>query len=285
MSNNSESTEKNLEEILSHCDLYQVLEIDKNTTPREIKIAYYKKSKVCHPDKGGDPKEFYLINIAYKILSNKENREKYDSEFHLDKFEKIKEFGDDIQYKDLDISVDNKVMDKLKKDFNKTFEEMLEIEQSQFKEKPIKENLNEYHKSDNEIQAILKTQKKINPNFLNPIFEKINETQSKESKEIVPFNVTETGALIGYVGISNGEWDINTPGNYAESFNGINNDQVPDIQRELMKSNYVSKKQSRLSNTEMNSKIQELKSERNKVKVNKNTKVSFVDDVQMRYYL
>lgn len=58
--------------------LYEVLGIEKNVGPSEIKKAYRKLAMKCHPDKGGDPEKFKEISEAYEILSNEEKRGLYD---------------------------------------------------------------------------------------------------------------------------------------------------------------------------------------------------------------
>jgi DnaJ homolog subfamily A member 2 len=58
--------------------LYETLEIDKNATPKEIKKAYFRLSKLHHPDKGGEEHKFKEISAAYEILSDPEKRKSYD---------------------------------------------------------------------------------------------------------------------------------------------------------------------------------------------------------------
>lgn len=58
--------------------LYETLEVEKTATPKEIKKAYFRLSKLHHPDKGGDEHKFKEISAAYEILSDAEKREKYD---------------------------------------------------------------------------------------------------------------------------------------------------------------------------------------------------------------
>lgn len=58
--------------------LYETLEVEKSATQKEIKKAYFKLSKLHHPDKGGDEHKFKEISAAYEILSDPEKREKYD---------------------------------------------------------------------------------------------------------------------------------------------------------------------------------------------------------------
>jgi DnaJ family protein A protein 2 len=58
--------------------LYETLEIEKDATPKEIKKAYFRLSKLHHPDKGGDEHKFKEISAAYEILSDEEKRKAYD---------------------------------------------------------------------------------------------------------------------------------------------------------------------------------------------------------------
>lgn len=58
--------------------LYETLEIEKTATAKEIKKAYFRLSKLHHPDKGGDEHLFKEISAAYEILSDPEKRKQYD---------------------------------------------------------------------------------------------------------------------------------------------------------------------------------------------------------------
>jgi curved DNA-binding protein len=63
-------------------DYYKVLGINKSATEDEIKKAYRKLARKYHPDLNPDNKEaekkFKEINEANEVLSNTENRKKYD---------------------------------------------------------------------------------------------------------------------------------------------------------------------------------------------------------------
>jgi len=65
-------------------DLYKVLEVRKNASLKTIKKAYHEKALKYHPDKNPnnpnlDVKKFHEIQTAYDILSNEEERSKYDN--------------------------------------------------------------------------------------------------------------------------------------------------------------------------------------------------------------
>lgn len=76
-------------------DYYKVLELNKNATEEEIKKAYRKLARKYHPDLNPNDKEaerkFKEINEANEVLSNAENRKKYDKYGkdwkHADQFE------------------------------------------------------------------------------------------------------------------------------------------------------------------------------------------------------
>jgi DnaJ family protein A protein 2 len=66
------------------CDggLYALLGVSSDADPGEIKKAYMKmcmKGDYRHPDKGGDPKQFQVLQQAYEILSDEDKRARYDT--------------------------------------------------------------------------------------------------------------------------------------------------------------------------------------------------------------
>lgn len=82
-------------------NLYEILGVKKDADFDEIKDAYRKKSKACHPDtRGGDAEKFKELNKAYQVLSNEEKRARYDAgESHesiLSKNETPEEIGKKI---------------------------------------------------------------------------------------------------------------------------------------------------------------------------------------------
>lgn len=66
-------------------DYYEVLGINKNATPQEIKKAYRKLSKKYHPDINKEPgadKKFKEITEAYEVLSDENKKAQYDQFGH-----------------------------------------------------------------------------------------------------------------------------------------------------------------------------------------------------------
>jgi curved DNA-binding protein len=80
-------------------DYYKTLGIEKNATPEEIKKAYRKLARKHHPDLNPNNKEanklFQQINEANEVLSDPENRKKYDKYGkdwkHSEEFERQKQ--------------------------------------------------------------------------------------------------------------------------------------------------------------------------------------------------
>lgn len=63
---------------------YIILGINQKSSNKEIKLAYKTKLKENHPDHGGDTESTIIINDAYSILIDKNEREKHDTYWGLD---------------------------------------------------------------------------------------------------------------------------------------------------------------------------------------------------------
>jgi len=84
---------------MSFIDYYKILDVSKTSTEKEIKIAYRKLARKYHPDLNPENKEaeikFKEINEANEVLSDPENRKKYDKYGkdwkHEEEYEKAKQ--------------------------------------------------------------------------------------------------------------------------------------------------------------------------------------------------
>lgn len=63
----------------TEADFYVILGVEKSCSQQELKLAYRTRVKETHPDVGGDPEEFKLVQLAYETLSNDEKRQMYDN--------------------------------------------------------------------------------------------------------------------------------------------------------------------------------------------------------------
>lgn len=84
---------------MAFVDYYKILEIDKNATDVDIKKAYRKMARKYHPDLNPNDKDaerkFKEVNEANEVLSNTENRKKYDQHGenwqHAEEYEKAQQ--------------------------------------------------------------------------------------------------------------------------------------------------------------------------------------------------
>ena len=86
---------------MEYVDYYKILGVDKKASADDIKKAYRKLARKHHPDLNPNDKDahklFQQINEANEVLSDTENRKKYDTYGkdwqHADQFEKAQQSG------------------------------------------------------------------------------------------------------------------------------------------------------------------------------------------------
>lgn len=81
-------------------NLYEFLGVHQNANQNEIKSAYREKLKKWHPDKNPHRKEVAeemtkILNQAYSILSDPEQRKNYDKMLRFTKKQKFNDINDD----------------------------------------------------------------------------------------------------------------------------------------------------------------------------------------------
>jgi len=60
-------------------DYYEVIGVPKEASLQDIRAQFRSKVLAEHPDKGGDPKKFQLLNKAYNVLTDQDKRRRYDA--------------------------------------------------------------------------------------------------------------------------------------------------------------------------------------------------------------
>ncbi len=61
-------------------DLYAVLGVAPDADDGHIQAAWHRAARATHPDVGGDRDRFRSVHVAYLVLSDPEQRRRYDTE-------------------------------------------------------------------------------------------------------------------------------------------------------------------------------------------------------------
>ena len=128
-------------------DYYNMLEIDIQATPEQIRSSYIKLAKKFHPDQGGHPEKFQMICKAYECLYNKETRKTYDLLYLKKSYEEINEdefFRFRNDFKQFEVS-NKKVVteDKLTEIMNEVFKDKDNFNEKALNNKDIEKRLND----------------------------------------------------------------------------------------------------------------------------------------------
>ena len=65
------------EEEEHHHNLYEILQVDRRASHRQLVQAYHRQALVLHPDKGGDAGRFQKLAHAYEVLTDNNARDAY----------------------------------------------------------------------------------------------------------------------------------------------------------------------------------------------------------------
>lgn len=158
-------------------DYYKILNVNSNSTTKEIKKKYYEYSKIYHPDKTNNNKileeKFKLIGEAYNILTDQKKRFIYDI--------KLK-YGIDLE--SFNLSEDDYIMlfDYYNKIMNMTEIKLLKL---LYKSLPLKKKslkLATIH----DIKYI--DISKLNEDYILNLFLKFNDIYDRNLKQVIIFN-------------------------------------------------------------------------------------------------
>lgn len=198
--------EPSIEQSKIRIDPYKILDIAKNYDERSLKKAYLKLANRHHPDKGGDPKKFKIITLAYKILLKK-HKDRNSDKIHNDLKKGSNEY---IKQQ----STQNKKNINLKKDFNpEKFNQ--EFETNRMKDDFSDRGYGNFMKQDsNELQI---DRSRLNKNNFNESFQKVKSKKKSsqlqkysEPEELVSMGNRDSIMILGkervksYTGESNG---------------------------------------------------------------------------------
>lgn len=96
-----------------HADYYSILQVNRNASQDEIRLAYKQRAMALHPDKNTDSaatKDFQRLVEAYSILKDPQKRAQYDARgrhHHLDDDDEDDDDEEDYYYDDDDDEYDD----------------------------------------------------------------------------------------------------------------------------------------------------------------------------------
>lgn len=60
-------------------DYYAILGVEETADLAALRVAYFRRARECHPDRGGSHAQMVLLNEAWEVLSHPESRRHYDA--------------------------------------------------------------------------------------------------------------------------------------------------------------------------------------------------------------
>ena len=198
--------EPSMEQNKLRIDPYKILDIAKNYDERSLKKAYLKLATRYHPDKGGDPRKFKIVTLAYKILLKKYKKRDSDK-IHND----LKKGAKDYIKRQ---SSNNQQNINLKKNFSKEAFNR-EFESNRMKDDFSDQGYGDFMKQDSTDTQI--DHSKLNENNFNQHFQKLKSKKKStqlqkysEPEELVSMGNRDSIMILGkervksYTGESNG---------------------------------------------------------------------------------
>ena len=170
----------------SFVDYYKLLEIEFDCSIQDIRKAYIRLAKIYHPDQGGNIKLFQDITKAYEILSNKELKKNYDTNYLQKSLDDNNEEEDYFklksQHKDYtDTSFKQLTQDEIKNLYEKTFVDKLTDEKMD--NAKLSNRINNFQLErqifDAELDEIYENTKFNNEDELNDAFDYIKKNNSQ----------------------------------------------------------------------------------------------------------
>ncbi|KAL3311684.1 hypothetical protein Ciccas_009734 [Cichlidogyrus casuarinus] len=118
-------------------DLFKVLQVKENASNKDVKKAFFEKSKLYHPDKCSDAsatEKFQILNRLYSILSDEDKRKIYLETGDVDEDSTLVNISDWKSFWSAFFpKVDLKAVDKLKSEYVGSEQERKDIKENYVK--------------------------------------------------------------------------------------------------------------------------------------------------------
>ena len=247
-------------ENISHLDLYEILDISKESSESKIKKSYKKLVLRLHPDKpSGDEEAFELVNLSYTILRSEKLRKIYDikrddylnsRDFRSLKYEKIEKPSTIPETKEMAKSNFKKLERELNNKHNFKLDELNVINSSELKKRMdtlqfSRRNFDEDYKNTVKKKSLSKSD-------FNEMF--INDTVVEDTcNEIIAYN-SSSSSITNFTPIDfNNLYDENgsSTTKYSSLDNAFTSMFPSNIQNNYSSHNYIDDKDREQYNKDM----------------------------------